>query len=84
MYPKNILVDSQIQTKMEPFLFRFKKRCSTAFDNEEKFYYDNSLDMVFVKESKNNIPVIHDPNGNVPGTKKADLEKGEDSKDSIM
>lgn len=69
---------------MEPFLFRFKQNCSTKMNNEEQFYYDDKMDMVMIKDNETISPAIHHSGNNIPGTKKADLEKGEDSKDTMM
>lgn len=69
---------------MEPFLFRFKQNCSTKLENEGQFYYDDKMDIVVIKDDQTIIPAIHHTGNNVPGTKKADLEKGEDSKDTMM
>lgn len=69
---------------MEPFLFRFKQSCSTKMTDTDQFHYDGDLDMVMVSDEGNVLPAIHHTGNNVPGTKKADIEKGEDAKDTIM
>ena len=69
----------------EPFLFRFKKDVISpgraALRNDEEFYND-SLDMMMVFEDGEWILAI---DGQVQRrTKKCDIEKGEDQKDSRM
>ena len=66
---------------VRPFLFRFRQQCTTRgdFDN---FAYDEGLDMVVAK-NKDRTPAVFSDLG-MPGTKKEDMEKGEDSKDAMM
>ena len=68
----------------EPYLFRFKQECSTKISDDEQFYYDNEFDMIMMKDNNRTIPAICHNGDNVPRTKKADMEKGEDSKDTMM
>jgi len=68
----------------EPFLFKFKQPCTTINSMEPKFYYDNKTDMVVTNLDNKITPAICCKGSNIPGTKKADLEKGEDSKDTLM
>jgi hypothetical protein len=68
----------------EPFLFRFKKSAHSpsrvkSIENEE---YDGDLDMTMVVTNGTRQAAI-DANYRV-GTKKNDMEKGEDQKDSLM
>ena len=71
--------------KPEPFLFRFKRECISPrrIGTKEEEYYDNLLDMMMVIENGKNIPVI-DSTRAQPRTKKMDVEKGEDQKDTLM
>ena len=71
-------------TKAEPFLFRFKKptMSPSRLDTIESEEYDYSLDMTTIVEDGKKIPAI-DTNYRF-GTKKADVERGEDQKDSLM
>ena len=69
---------------VKPFLFRFKQKCSTQISNNGQFYYDDKLDMVMIGDNETAVPAIHHTGNNVPYTKKADIEKGEDSKDTMM
>jgi hypothetical protein len=68
----------------KPLLFRFKKPAMNparinAVEDEE---YDFSVDMTMIVENGVKIPAI---DGSLRiGTKKADMEKGEDQKDSLM
>jgi len=68
----------------EPFLFQFKQSCSTEHEIGGEFFYDDKTDMVVMEKNGNLIPSIHCSGKHVPGTKKADVETGEDAKDSIM
>lgn len=53
-------------------------------NDSEQFYYDDGLDMVMMEDGKTALPAIHHTGNGAPATKKADLEKGEDSKDTMM
>lgn len=71
--------------RIEPFLFRFKKDVISpsraALENDGELYND-SLDMMMVFEDGKWIFAI---DGQVQRrTKKCDIEKGEDQKDSRM
>lgn len=70
--------------KTEPFLFRFKKSAMSPsrLDEQESEEYDHSLDMTMV--IRNGVKVAAIESSNRIGTKKADMEKGEDQKDSLM
>ncbi len=68
----------------QPFLFKFKQPCSTKFEINNKIQYSYENEMVFLTNGSSNIPVIDSKGQNMPSTKKADLEKGEDQKDSLM
>lgn len=71
--------------RFKPYLFRFKKECVSpsraASDDEDR--YDHSLDMMMTFENGKWIPVL-DAEEPKPRTKKCDVEKGEDQKDSLM
>jgi len=68
----------------QPFLFKFKQSCSTHFKGSTTAYYDSGLDMIIVKEIDRSIPAIQSSSQQIPATKKADIEKGDDQKDSLM
>jgi len=68
----------------KPFIFRFCQPCSTKFKTHKKFSFDSNLDVVVNSSSGTKIPAILEKNAHSLGTKKADLEKGEDQKDSLM
>lgn len=71
--------------RIEPFLFRFRKevispsRAALKSDDES---YDDSLDMMMVFEDRKWIFAIDGKKKRK--TKKCDIEKGEDQKDSRM
>ena len=69
---------------IQPFLFQFKQRCSTEHSIGGDFFYDDEINMVAIKKNGKIIPSIHCSGSHIPGSKKADLVKGEDAKDSIM
>ncbi len=69
---------------VQPYIFKFRQRCSTKFKSSEKYSFDPNLDIVVNTTSKTNVPAILDQTIRHLGTKKADLEKGEDQKDSLM
>lgn len=66
-----------------PYLVRFKKECVSpkrnSFDGME---YDEKLDMLMIRENGSLIPAID--SDHFLNTKKADIEKGEDQKDTLM
>lgn len=68
----------------EPFLFRFKKECVSPWraTGDVGYEYDADLQMLMVKENGKRIPAIESTKNQPPKTKKADIEKGEDQKDS--
>lgn len=70
----------------KPFLFRFKRECLSPnrATNNKLFYYDQELSIVMTIENGCPIPVIESEQNEGPRTKKADIEKGEDQKDSRM
>ncbi|GFP34328.1 hypothetical protein HKBW3S43_00121 [Candidatus Hakubella thermalkaliphila] len=68
--------------KTEPFLFRFKRECNSEFTYQ--LDYDKSISMLVVEEDGKKIPAINSNKVEGLGTKKADLEKGEDQKDRWM
>lgn len=68
----------------QPFLFKFKQPCSTHFKGSSTAFYDQELDMILIKEIDRNIPAIQSTSHQIPATKKADIEKGDDQKDSLM
>ena len=68
----------------EPFLFRFRESCSTHFEGTSDAIFDEKMNMVMVNEKGIMIPAINTDSQNIPTTKKADMEKGEDQKDSLM
>ena len=68
----------------EPFLFRYKKLCSTKFVGSDNAFFDTKSDMVFVWENGATVLAIDSHGHGLPTTKKADIEKGDDQKDSIM
>jgi hypothetical protein len=72
-----------------PFLFRFRKQCQSprrsTLSNlvDGRFKYDHVRDQVLVLEGDNwNVAICQ--NSQLPATKKADYEKGEDAKDNWM
>lgn len=70
---------------IEPFLFRFKKEVispSRAALKDDGESYDDSLDMMMVFEDGKWIFAIDGKKKR--RTKKCDIEKGEDQKDSRM
>ncbi|MFW9880752.1 MAG: hypothetical protein ACFFG0_47415 [Candidatus Thorarchaeota archaeon] len=68
---------------VEPFIFRFKRECSSPkrIINPDKYIYDNNLQMLMTFENGTIIAVIDSKDNNGPTTKKCDIEKGEDQKD---
>ena len=68
----------------QPFLFKFRQPCSTHFKGTSLAFYDPKLDMILVKEIDRYVPAIQSTSQQIPATKKADLEKGEDQKDSLL
>lgn len=68
----------------EPYLFRYKQKCSTKQTNNEQLYYDDKVDMMMIVENGVAVPAIYNNSNIIPMTKKADMEKGEDSKDTVM
>ncbi|MFX0141484.1 MAG: hypothetical protein ACFFDN_48045 [Candidatus Hodarchaeota archaeon] len=72
--------------KVEPYLFRYKKECVSprrAVDVGD-YKYDDSLDLMLFFENGCWIPIIEIKKPPKRRTKKADIEKGEDQKDSLM
>lgn len=69
---------------IKPYIFKFRQPCSTKFKAQNKFSFDPNLDVVVNTHSRSNLPAILEKTNNSLGTKKADLEKGEDQKDSLM
>lgn len=69
----------------EPFLWRYKKSCSSANLNipAEVFYDDCENILLFTCPSGKVIPAIDSSVLLNLGTKKADIEKGEDQKDRM-
>lgn len=74
------------QMAIQPFLFRFKKRCTSAnrVPHNSEFYYDAELHQVVTIQDGRVIPAIEAKKNYGPKTKKADIEKGEDQKDKRM
>jgi hypothetical protein len=70
---------------VHPFLLRFKTKVvsPTHATLNDAYEYDESQNMVMVKENNVILPAIHSIIQPL-GTKKADIEKGEDSKDTLM
>ncbi len=70
----------------EPFLFRFKRTCQspTRAEMDESYVYDPSTDMVIDVGLTPPVPAIDSNRTPGPGTKKKDVEKGEDEKDRRM
>lgn len=70
---------------VEPFLLRFKKESISLsrVGTNEADDYDSSLDMMMTFENGKRIPVIDSTKGQ-RRTKKMDMEKGEDQKDTLM
>lgn len=68
----------------EPFLFRFRQPCSTLFNGETNAKFDTNTNMVMIEEKGIMTPIIFSNSQNIPTTKKADIEKGDDQKDSLM
>jgi len=71
---------------IEPFLFRFKKECLSPnrATHDERFFYDMKVSMIMTIEGNRIIPAIDSNKNYGPTTKKMDIEKGEDQKDSRM
>lgn len=68
----------------QPFLFKFLQPCSTQNEINEKFVYDEDSDMMALITKEGLMPAINVQGKHIPGTKKADIEKGEDAKDTLM
>ncbi len=70
----------------KPFLFRFKKKCMSPnrVNHDEKFFYDDERSVVMTIENGKKILAIDSKSNYGPTTKKMDIEKGEDQKDSRM
>jgi len=69
-----------------PWLFRFAKPSlspSRAFP-DSSFYYDEAVDMLRCSDEEGHPLAIESQSSKAPQTKKADIEKGEDAKDSRM
>ncbi|MEW6604050.1 MAG: hypothetical protein AB1351_05095 [Thermoproteota archaeon] len=73
-------------SNIEPFLFRFRKECVSPrrLSFQPETIYDSKSDMMLVKEEGQYIPAIDSLSQRGLGTKKCDIEKGEDQKDSLM
>lgn len=69
---------------IQPFLFRFRQPCSTQFDGTSDAIFDESVNMVMICENGIMTPAINSDSQKLPSTKKADIEKGDDQKDSLM
>lgn len=71
---------------MEPFLFRFKNECISPrrASMESAAKYDEEQDMLVVLENGRYVPAIDSQQYHVLATKKADIEKGDDQKDTLM
>jgi hypothetical protein len=69
----------------DPFLLKFKKEVLSPRRHivNEEYEYDEYLSMVIVVEAGLKMPAIYSKYG-IPMTKKEDLEKGEDAKDTLM
>lgn len=70
----------------KPLLFHYAKPCVSPGRNVgiEGYYYDNDLDMVRWLGSPDHPLAIKLQDPPTPPTKKADIEKGEDTKDKRM
>ena len=73
---------------IKPFLVKYAKKCvAPARGNtksKEGYVYDNTVDMVKSVLDDNQTYAIDLTSNTGPMTKKADIEKGEDSKDRMM
>ncbi len=69
---------------MKPFVFKFRQSCNSKFQPNNQYVFDDEIDMVVKADSIKKIPVVFEKNSKSLGTKKADLEKGEDQKDNFM
>ena len=71
-----------------PFLLRFKQKCNTEkaslMEQLEKLKYDTLTQQMMIIEDGKSIPVVESRKLVPLGTKKADMEKGEDQKDFWM
>ena len=70
-----------------PFLFRFAKPCLSPrryAKPNEAYYYDESLGVVRWRNGADDPPAVIEAGNEPPQTKKCDMEKGEDNKDSRM
>jgi len=69
---------------VEPYLFRFKKEClsPSRFTGNTDCQYDPRLQMAVTYENGRKILAIDSKLIKTRSTKKADVEKGEDQKDS--
>lgn len=70
----------------KPYLFRFASPCCSPGRNipNPEYFYDNSTDLVRWSGITPNPPAIELSEVIGLPTKKADIEKGEDSKDRRM
>ena len=67
-----------------PFLFNYLVPCSTREPktDDARFWYNPRTGLLMVHDEREDIPAILSPEGRRPVTKKADIEKGDDQKDS--
>ena len=87
MYNDNILNGGKSMiTEIQPFLLRFKMECISPnrVTHDHEFFYDPELSLVMTIENGEKIPAIESKSNYGPTTKKMDIEKGEDQKDSRM
>lgn len=71
--------------RTQPFLFRFKKECLSPrrITATNRYKYDDNLQMLVVIREGKLIPLVDSDDDDEPiVTKKADIEKGDDQKDS--
>lgn len=68
----------------KPFLFNYLVPCSTREPkaDDTSFWYDRKTGLLMINDEEKDIPAILSREGRRPVTKKADIEKGDDQKDS--
>lgn len=69
---------------MKPFLFQYAKRAGSPPESElgTDYYFNPEDDLLHKKDNDEDLPAIEIENEDGPKTKKNDVEKGDDNKDS--
>lgn len=78
----------QAPREIEPYLFKFKRECLSpqrfVAGSKGDCEYDPVLQMSVTSVNGRRVPAIDSPTIQQRVTKKADIEKGEDQKDSYF